>query len=110
MTTRTMLQFCSSQMDSQTMASITNSQRSSEDFKCTRNRGISSNQFTHMLLVSTEDVPQTSCSKSQEFNGMFGYIEDAKTIGTIYINSIAYTLCSASSHVLMKVKMDGKEL
>lgn len=41
---------------------------------------------------------------------MFGYIEDAKTIGTIFINSIAYTLCSASSHVLMKVKMDGKEL
>jgi hypothetical protein len=41
---------------------------------------------------------------------MFGYIQDAKTVGTIFINGIAYTLCSASTHVLMKVEMDGKQI
>lgn len=41
---------------------------------------------------------------------MFGYIQDAKTVGTIFINGIAYTLTSASTHVLMSLNIDGQEL
>ena len=42
-----------------------------------------------------------------KFNGMFGYIQDAKTLGTIFINGIAYILSNAASSVLMKVELDG---
>lgn len=45
-----------------------------------------------------------------EFEGMFGYIQDAKTVGTIFINGIAYTLCSAASQVQMLVYLDGKAI
>lgn len=56
----------------------------------------------------------TSCTSdlmfqvASSFNGMFGYIQDAKTLGTIFTNGIAYTLCSAAKSVVMKVEMDGK--
>lgn len=49
-------------------------------------------------------------SISNKFNGMFGYIQDAKTLGTIFINGIAYTLTNAASSVLLTVNLDGKEL
>jgi hypothetical protein len=39
---------------------------------------------------------------------MFGYIQDAKTLGTIFINGIAYILCSAATKLLLNVKLDGK--
>ena len=41
---------------------------------------------------------------------MFGYIQDAKTLGTIFINGIAYALTNAASSVLLTVNLDGKEL
>lgn len=42
------------------------------------------------------------------FDGMFGYIQDAKTVGTIFINGIAYTLCTAVNSMLMYVELDGE--
>ena len=48
---------------------------------------------------------------STKFNGMFGYIQDAKTVGTIFITGIAYTLCTAASAVkLHQVKLNMKNL
>jgi hypothetical protein len=38
---------------------------------------------------------------------MFGYIQDAKTLGTIFINGIAYTLCTAVSSFILDVELDG---
>lgn len=43
-------------------------------------------------------------------DGMFGYIQDAKTLGTIFINGIAYALCTAASSYMMNVELDGKQL
>lgn len=49
----------------------------------------------------------TACTSSlmfdiaKVFDGMFGYIQDAKTLGTIFINGIAYTLCNAATSVLL---------
>lgn len=42
------------------------------------------------------------------FDGMFGYIQDAKTVGTIFINGIAYTLCTAANSFLLQVSIDDK--
>lgn len=39
---------------------------------------------------------------------MFGYIQDAKTLGTIFINGIAYTLCTAASSFKLMVKLDNE--
>lgn len=47
---------------------------------------------------------------SENFNGMFGYIQDAKTLGTIFINGIAYTLCTAATSVKLQVKLDGQSI
>lgn len=47
---------------------------------------------------------------SNNFDGMFGYIQDAKTLGTIFINGIAYTLTNAATSVLMQVEVDGKKI
>lgn len=44
------------------------------------------------------------------FNGMFGYIQDAKTVGTIFINGIANTLTTASQKALLDVELDGEAL
>ena len=41
---------------------------------------------------------------------MFGYIQDAKTLGTIFINGLAYTLTNAATSVYLKVLLDGKEM
>ena len=38
---------------------------------------------------------------------MFGYIQDAKTVGTIFITGIAYTLCTAVSAIKISVKNNG---
>jgi len=37
---------------------------------------------------------------------MFGYIQDAKTVGTIFINGIAYTMCNAKTSITVNVKVD----
>ena len=47
---------------------------------------------------------------SESFNGMFGYIQDAKTLGTIFINGIAYTLCTAVTSFLAQVELNGEIL
>lgn len=39
---------------------------------------------------------------------MFGYIQDAKTLGTIFINGIAYILCTAATQFHLIVELDGK--
>lgn len=44
---------------------------------------------------------------ANSFDGMFGYIQDAKTLGTIFINGIAYTICNAACSVKMQVELDG---
>jgi hypothetical protein len=44
---------------------------------------------------------------SKNFNGMFGYIQDAKTVGTIFISGIAYTLCTAISAIRLQVTFNG---
>lgn len=45
---------------------------------------------------------------SDIFCGMFGYIQDAKTVGTIFINGIAYTLCTAVNSMNMYVILDDQ--
>lgn len=58
----------------------------------------------------------TSCSSelmykiAGVFDGMFGYIQDAKTVGTIFINGIAYTLVTAANTAMLKVLLNGKEI
>ena len=47
---------------------------------------------------------------SESFNGMFGYIQDAKTLGTIFINGIAYTLCNAVTSFLAQIELNGEIL
>ena len=39
---------------------------------------------------------------------MFGYIQDAKTLGTIFINGIAYTLCTAVSSFQAQIELNGE--
>jgi len=40
---------------------------------------------------------------SENFDGMFGYIQDAKQMGTIFTNGIANTLCNASGHIELQM-------
>lgn len=58
----------------------------------------------------------TACTSSlllsiaNNFDGMFGYIQDAKTLGTIFINGLAYTLTNAATSVYLMVSLDGKNI
>lgn len=58
----------------------------------------------------------TNCSSdlllkiSEEFDGMIGYIQDARTVGTVFINAIGYTLATAVNSLQIDLSMNSQQL